>query len=90
MISKTFKSVLAAAVAVAVAVGSLAPTTASAWGFHGGGHFGGVRPFGGYGGGYAYRPRGYVFVGGGSYCGWGSHFSNYWGRCVPNYRPYGY
>ena len=96
MISKTFKSLLAVA-AIAVSVGSLASTNANAWGFHGGGghfggggvHFGGGH-FGGYGGGYQYRPRSYVYVGGGSYCGYGSHFSSYFGRCVPNYRPYGY
>ena len=50
MISKTFKSVLAAA-AIAVPVGMLAVTDASAFGGHsggGGGHFGG----GGFGGGH--------------------------------------
>src|SRR3978361_1739932 len=61
MISKTFKSVLAAA-AIAVPVGMLAATDASAFGGHfggggGGGHFGG----GGFGGGH---PGGGGFGGG--------------------------
>jgi hypothetical protein len=53
----------------------------------GGGHWGGGRHFGGHWGGYrhagwGYGPRRVIYVGG---CGYGLHYSHYWGRCVPNY-----
>lgn len=55
-------------------------------GHHGGGGFGGGgfggRHFGrGYGG-YGWGPRRLIYVG--STCGYGAHYSNYWGGCVPN------
>jgi hypothetical protein len=125
MISKIFKSVLAA-VAIAVPVGMLAATDASAFGGHsggGGGHFGGGgfgrghfggagfggghpgggggfggghhgnggfggsggfggRHFGGGYGGYGWGSRAVVYVGSG--CDYGFHYSNSWGRCIPN------
>ncbi|MHB2207018.1 hypothetical protein [Methylobacterium sp. CM6257] len=109
MISKTLKTVLAAA-ALAAPVGMFAATDALAFGGHfggggghfggggfggggfGGGHFGGGgfggRGFGGrhFGGGFGgYRwwgPRRLVYVG--STCGYGAHYSNFWGGCVPN------
>jgi hypothetical protein len=119
MTSKAFKSVLAAA-AIAVPVGMLASTDASAFGGHfggGGGHFGGGgfggggfggghpgggggfggghhgnggfggggfggRHFGGGYGRYGWGPRTVVYVGSG--CDYGFHYSNSWGRCIPN------
>ncbi|MGH1570479.1 hypothetical protein ACRAWG_07110 [Methylobacterium sp. P31] len=57
----------------------------------GGGHFGGGgfggRGFGGrhFGvgfGRYGWGPRRLIYVG--STCGFGFHYSNYWGGCVPN------
>jgi hypothetical protein len=53
----------------------------------GGGGFGGVGGFGrshfggGYGG-YGYGPRSVIYVGSG--CDYGFHYSNSWGRCIPN------
>jgi hypothetical protein len=122
MISKTFKSVLAAA-AIAAPLGMFAATDASAFGGHfgggggGGGHFvgggfggghhggggfggggfggghhggGGFSGGGGFGGrhfsggygGYGWGPRTVVYVGSG--CDYGFHYSNSWGRCIPN------
>ena len=119
MISKTFKSVLAAA-AIAVPLGTFAANDASAFGGHfggggggghfggggfggghpGGGGFGGGHPGGGFGGGhhgnggfggrhfgggyggYGWGPRTVVYVGNG--CDYGFHYSNSWGRCIPN------
>ena len=55
-------------------------------GHHGGGGFGGGQHFGGgYGGGYSgygWAPRRVVYVGSG--CDYGFHYSNSWGRCIPN------
>jgi hypothetical protein len=116
MISKTFKSVVAAT-AIAVPLGAFAVTGASAFGGHfggggghfGGGGFGGGRPggggsgfggggfggghrsgggfgggqhFGGAYGGYGWAPRRVIYVGSG--CDYGFHYSNSWGRCIPN------
>ncbi|WP_457108831.1 hypothetical protein [Methylobacterium sp. P5_C11] len=47
----------------------------------GGGGFGG-RHFGGGYGGFGWGPRRLIYVG--STCGYGAHYSNYWGGCVPN------
>lgn len=54
-------------------------------GFGGGGFGGGGfghRHFGGGFGGYGWGPRRLIYVG--STCGYGAHYSNYWGGCVPN------
>jgi hypothetical protein len=51
-------------------------------GHQGGGGFGGGRHFGGGYSGYGWAPRRVIYVGSG--CDYGFHYSNSWGRCIPN------